>query len=225
MCAIHMCIMNKIIGVLATFAILDDDNGEMMVRWMRLHCPSDREFVIRALAVCERGRHLSATDAPHNIEYLCVSRKKTFWFFETWMPPQRGSNPWSPTIQAGGFNHCIRDPGFTWAYSIPCKIRYAFFSYFLQKNCTSPHHTPTTKIPSQTDKETIAVLAIISGEIYMYIIWLHPSPSPHPPPPPPHMYYGTGYIFALDKAMGQLESTIIFIFFYSSNHPSTPNIF
>ena len=48
----------------------------------------------------------------HNIESLRVSGEQTFGFLETWMP-ERGSNPRSPTFQAGSFNHCTRAPALT----------------------------------------------------------------------------------------------------------------
>ena len=41
----------------------------------------------------------------YNIESLWVSGEETFCFFETWKP-EWGSNPRSPTFQAGSFNHC-----------------------------------------------------------------------------------------------------------------------
>ena len=48
------------------------------------------------------------TEAPHNIESLCVSGEKTFCFFETWMS-ERGSNPRFPTFQAAAWT-CTRTP-------------------------------------------------------------------------------------------------------------------
>ena len=51
------------------------------------------------------ARYLSVTEVPHNNKYLRVSGEETFCFFETWRP-EWGSNPWSPTFQAGRFNHC-----------------------------------------------------------------------------------------------------------------------
>ena len=59
--------------------------------------------------VLGRARYFSVTEAPHNIEYLRVSGEETFCFFGTWMP-KWGSNPRSPTFQAGSFNHCTRAP-------------------------------------------------------------------------------------------------------------------
>ena len=47
------------------------------------------------------------TKAPYNIESLRVSGEETFCFFET-SRPEWGSNPRSPTFQAGSFNHCTR---------------------------------------------------------------------------------------------------------------------
>ena len=46
----------------------------------------DTGFEVRALAVWGRARYLSVTAAPHNIESLRVSGKKTFCFLETWRP-------------------------------------------------------------------------------------------------------------------------------------------
>ena len=54
--------------------------------WMRWHCRPDTGFEIRALAVWGRARYLSATEAPHNIEFLRVSGGATFCFFATWRP-------------------------------------------------------------------------------------------------------------------------------------------
>ena len=70
-----------------------------------------------------RARLLSATEAPHNIESLRVSGGETFCFFETWRP-EWGSNPGSPTFQAGSFNHCTRAPALH--YAIPsCNKSYS----------------------------------------------------------------------------------------------------
>ena len=76
-----------------------------MARWMRWHCPPDTEVKIWAMAVWNRARYLSVTEAPH----ITSERGETFRFFATCMPEQ-GSNPWSPTLQAGSFNHCTRAP-------------------------------------------------------------------------------------------------------------------
>ena len=46
-----------------------------------------------------------AEHAPHDIESLRVSREETFCVFRTW-----GSNPQSPTFQAGNFNHYTKVP-------------------------------------------------------------------------------------------------------------------
>ena len=67
--------------------------------WMRWHCPPDTGFEIRVMVVWGRARYLSVTEAPHNTEYLRVSGKETFCFFETWMT-EWGSNPRSPTFLA-----------------------------------------------------------------------------------------------------------------------------
>ena len=58
---------------------------------------------LRALAVRGRARYLSVTEALYNIESLRVSGEETFCFFET-RRPEWGSNPRSPTFQAGSFN-------------------------------------------------------------------------------------------------------------------------
>ena len=77
-----------------------------MVRWTRWHCPPDTELEIRVLVVWDRAHYLSATEAPHNIEYLRVSGEERFCFFETWI-----TRAWLETaIQAGSFNHCTRAP-------------------------------------------------------------------------------------------------------------------
>ena len=47
------------------------------------------------------------TEAPHNIESPEWAEKKHL--FETWRPGC-GSNPRSPSYQAGSFNHCTRTP-------------------------------------------------------------------------------------------------------------------
>ena len=80
-----------------------------MVRWMIWHYPPYTRFEIRTLAVWGRVHYLSVTEAPHNIESLRPSREEIFRFFDTWKP-EWGSNPRSPTFQAGRvFNHCTRD--------------------------------------------------------------------------------------------------------------------
>ena len=73
------------------------------------HCPPDTEFETRALAVWGLARYLSVTDAPYNIESLRVSGEEIFCFFET-LRAEWGSNPRSPTFQAGGFNHWTSPP-------------------------------------------------------------------------------------------------------------------
>ena len=80
-----------------------------MVRWKTWHCPPDTGFKIRARAIWGRASHLSVTEASHNIGYLRVSGEETLCFFETWRP-EWGSNPRSPTFQAGSFNQCTRSP-------------------------------------------------------------------------------------------------------------------
>ena len=77
-----------------------------MVRWP---CPPATEFEIRALAVWGRAHYFSVTDFPRNIESVRVSGEETCSFFDTW-ELQWGLNPWSPTFQAGSFNHCTRAP-------------------------------------------------------------------------------------------------------------------
>ena len=52
--------------------------------WMRWHCPSDKCFETRALAVCDRARYFLVTEVPHNIEYSRVSGEETFLFL--WKP-------------------------------------------------------------------------------------------------------------------------------------------
>ena len=76
----------------------------MMVRWMRWHCPTDTGSESWALTVRSRGRYLSVTEVPHNIESLQVSGVEISCFFETWRP-EWGSNPRSPTFQAGINNY------------------------------------------------------------------------------------------------------------------------
>ena len=63
----------------------------------KMHCAPYTGFKIRAMAVWDRARYLSVTEASHNIESLRVSRKETYCFFETWRP-EWWSNPWSPTF-------------------------------------------------------------------------------------------------------------------------------
>ena len=69
-----------------------------MVRWIRWHFPWDTGFEIRTMAVWGRARYFSVTEAPHNNEYLRVSREETFCFFEIWRP-ERGSSPRSLSRQ------------------------------------------------------------------------------------------------------------------------------
>ena len=64
--------------------ILTKLGQENLLRIMRWHCPPDRGFEVRALAVWGRVLYLSVTEAPHNIESLRVSGEETFCFFETW---------------------------------------------------------------------------------------------------------------------------------------------
>ena len=49
---------------------------------MRWHRPPDTGFEIRALAVSDRARYLSVTEASHNIESVRMSREETFCLFE-----------------------------------------------------------------------------------------------------------------------------------------------
>ena len=69
--------------------------------------PLYKEFEIRALAVWGRARYLSVTEADHNIETKHVSGEETFHFCEAWRP-EWGSNPRSPTFQAGSSYHYTR---------------------------------------------------------------------------------------------------------------------
>ena len=73
----------------------------------RWHCPPKTGFDPGGLMPIS----LPLGPGPHNIEYLWVSRKETFGFFETWML-ERGLNPRNPTMQeqAGSFNNCTRPP-------------------------------------------------------------------------------------------------------------------
>ena len=80
-----------------------------LLRIVRWHCPPDTRFEIGALAVWGRARYLSVTKTHHNIKSLRVRGEETFCFFEIWRP-EWGSNPRSPTFQAGSFNRCTRAP-------------------------------------------------------------------------------------------------------------------
>ena len=63
----------------------------------------DTGFEIRTMTVWGRARYFSVAEAPHNIEFLLMSREEIFCFFENLML-ERGSSPRSPTLQAGSFN-------------------------------------------------------------------------------------------------------------------------
>ena len=60
------------------------------MRWMRLHCPPDTGFEIRALEVWGRARHLSVAEAPHNTEFYTWMGEKQSCFFK---PPRPGTEP------------------------------------------------------------------------------------------------------------------------------------
>ena len=86
------------------------EDGEMIAMTL---APPDTGFEIRTPAVWGQVRYLSVTEVPHNIESLWVSGEETFCFFET-CRSEWGSNPRSPTFQAGSFNHCTRAAAFKW---------------------------------------------------------------------------------------------------------------
>ena len=69
-------------------------------------------FEIRALAVWDRARYLSVTEAPYNIASLWVNGKETFCLFLGNLKARVGSTPRTTTFQAGSFNHCTRAPAF-----------------------------------------------------------------------------------------------------------------
>ena len=50
---------------------LGQENLLRMMRWIWWHCPPDKWFEIRALAVWGRARYLSVTEAPHDIVFFC----------------------------------------------------------------------------------------------------------------------------------------------------------
>ena len=54
---------------------------------------------------------LRPSTLPHNIESLRVTGEEIFYFSGT-LRPEWGSNPRSPTFQAGSFNHCTRTPAY-----------------------------------------------------------------------------------------------------------------
>ena len=78
-----------------------------MVRWLRWHCPPDRGFEIRALAVWGRARYLSVTEALHNTEFYTWMGKKHFCFFQT-----TETGDWTPnfSVKDSGDNHYPRAP-------------------------------------------------------------------------------------------------------------------
>ena len=88
----------------------EDSEYLTIILWDDTHCPPDTGFEIRALEVWCEARYLSVTEASHIIESLRMSREETFCFFETWRS-EWGSNPWSPTFQAGSFKQGPRPCG------------------------------------------------------------------------------------------------------------------
>ena len=63
-----------------------------MVRWLRLHCPLDTGFEIRALAVWNQTRYIPVTKAPHNTDFhTWMHGEKTF--FVSFKPPRPGTEP------------------------------------------------------------------------------------------------------------------------------------
>ena len=78
-----------------------------MVRWLRWHCPPDTGFEIRALAVWDRARYLSVTEAPHNTNFHTWMGKKQFCFFQT---ANTGNRTPNSGVKGSGANHYPRAP-------------------------------------------------------------------------------------------------------------------
>ena len=78
-----------------------------MVRWLRWHCSPDTEFEIRALAVWDRARYLSVTEAPNNTDFHTWMGKKHFCFFQT---AETGNRTPNSGVKGSGANHY---PAFT----------------------------------------------------------------------------------------------------------------
>ena len=78
-----------------------------MVRWVIWHCSPDTWFEIRALAVWDRARYLSVTEAPHNTEFYEWMGKKPFCFFQT---AENGKRTPNSGVKGSGANHYPRAP-------------------------------------------------------------------------------------------------------------------
>ena len=74
---------------------------------MRLHCPPDTGFEIRALAVWGRARYLSVTEAPHNTDFYTWIGKKHLCFFQT---AETGNRAPNSSVKGSGANHYHRAP-------------------------------------------------------------------------------------------------------------------
>ena len=105
------CCPNEMNRALATFvhiqAKLGQENLLRMVRWLRWHCPPDTGFEIRALAVWDRARYLSVTEAPHNTDFHTWMGKELFCFFQT---AETGNRTPNSGVKGSGANHYPRAP-------------------------------------------------------------------------------------------------------------------
>ena len=102
--------MNRALGHFCAHTLqakLCEENLLRMVRWVRRHCPPDTGFDIQTLAVWNRARYLSVTEAPYNTEFCeWMGGGGHFCFFQTAETGKRASNS---SVKGSGAN-CTTAP-------------------------------------------------------------------------------------------------------------------
>ena len=118
-----------------------------MVRWLRWHCPPDTRFENRALAVWDRARYLSVTEAPHNIDFHTCMGKKHFCFIQT---AETGNRTLNSGVKGSGANHytlgpppCSPDTGFE-IQTLEVWARARYFSV-----TEAPHNTEFLRVDGE----------------------------------------------------------------------------
>ena len=101
---------NRNVGVLINE--MNEVLGHMLCTYRRT-CMWGWWDEIRALTVWGRARYLSSTEAPHNIGSSTSERERNILFLRR---QEWGSNPLSPTFQAGSFNGCTKAPALLFRY-------------------------------------------------------------------------------------------------------------
>ena len=121
--------MNRALGHFCAHTLqakLCEGNLLRMVRWVRRHCPPDTGFDIQTLAVWDRARYLSVTEAPHNTKFCeWMGGGKHFCFFQTAETGKRTSNS---SVKGSGAN-CTKAPAHDIKREMLVFFLYSFILY------------------------------------------------------------------------------------------------